>query len=106
MITGKSLPKEMIDFWPEVFGDITLTVVPLIYLQAISLHFKNTKVWEIKINKLPNIESWEAIEYQLKEIVSTYESEIKNIDFKLDTDRIKKDITAKTKKFLKHKKLR
>lgn len=106
MTNGKQLPKDVVDKWPEVFGEITLNVVPLTYLHAIRITFKNSKVWEIEINKNVREGGWDDLEVEIKEIVSEYESEIDNVDFSLDTERIKKDILKHTKKFLKNKKLK
>lgn len=106
MITGKNLPKDVVDRWPEVFGEITLNVVPLSYLNAIRITFKNHKVWEIEIKKDAREGGWDYLEQQIKDIVSEYESEIENIDFQLDTEKLKKDIVKNTNKFLKNKKLK
>jgi hypothetical protein len=102
---GKPLPKDVIDRWPEVFGEITLSVVPLQYLHAVKITFKNGKVWEIELQKDAKLD-WDNFEKQVKETMSQYEDNIENVDFKLDTDRIKKDITKHTKKFLNNKKLK
>jgi hypothetical protein len=99
---GKKFPKDVIEHWPEVFGEINLNVVPLRYLDSVTVKFKNGKVWEIDLaNK-----NWEEFEPSLKDMLSTYESEIDNVDFKLDTERIKKDIIKHTNKFLKKRKLK
>ena len=105
MGNGKSLPKDVIDRWPEVFGEITCNVVPVHYLNTISITFKNGKIWEIKVDH-GETRDWDSFESQVKEIINEYESSIENIDFQLDTDRIKKDITKHTRKFLKNKKLK
>lgn len=102
MTQGKKFPKDVIEHWPEVFGEINLNVVPLRYLDSITIKFKNGKVWEIDLaNK-----DWEVFEPSLKDMLSTYESEIDNVDFKLDTERIKKDMIKHTNKFLKKRKLK
>ena len=105
MTNGKPLPKDVIDRWPEVFGEITLNVVPLRYLHAVKITFKNSKVWEIELKKQSKL-NWDDFEKQIKDVLSQYEENIENIDFKLDTDRIKKDITKNTNKFLNNKKLK
>ena len=105
MTNGKPLPKDVIDRWPEVFGEITLNVVPLQYLHAVKITFKNGKVWEIELQKDAKLD-WDNFEKQVKETMSQYEDNIENVDFKIDTDRIKKDITKHTKKFLNNKKLK
>ena len=102
MTLGKKFPKDVIEHWPEVFGEINLNVVPLRYLDSVTVKFKNGKVWEIDLaNK-----NWEEFEPSLKDTLSTYESEIDNVDFKLDTERIKKDMIKNTNKFLKKRKLK
>lgn len=105
MNAGKKFPNEIIDHWPEVFGEITLNVVPLRYLESVTITFKNKKVWEIKIDNKQSQADWDAFESQLRQLLSTYEEEIDNVDFKLDTERIKKDMIKNTKRFLKKRKL-
>jgi hypothetical protein len=45
------------------------------------------------------------LEGTLSELLNSYEDSIESINFKLDTDRVKKDIENSTNKFLKRKKL-
>ena len=106
MTSGKTLPKDVIDLWPEIFGEITLNVVPLIYVHTVEITFKNNKIWEIDFKKNLKAQDWESFEKELKEIINQYEEEISAIDFRLDTDRIKKDIIKNTKKFLKNRNLK
>lgn len=102
MTRGKKFPKDVVEHWPEVFGEINLNVVPLRYLDSVTVKFKNGKVWEINLAG----KNWEEFEPSLKDMLSTYESEIDNVDFKLDTERIKKDMIKDTNKFLKKRKLK
>ena len=102
MTIGKKFPKDVIEHWPEVFGEINLNVVPLRYLDSITVKFKKVKVWEVNLAE----KDWEEFEPSLKDMLSTYESEIDNVDFKLDTERIKKDMIKYTNKFLKKRKLK
>jgi hypothetical protein len=99
---GKNFPEDVIQHWPEVFGDISLNVIPINYLDSITVTFKNGKIWELNVNKNSN----EKFELELKEWLSSYESDIENVDFKLDTERIKKDVIKNTNKFLKNRKLK
>jgi hypothetical protein len=103
---GKQFPKDVVEHWPEVFGEITLNVVPLQYLDSITVTFKNNKVWEIKISSKQARDNWDTFEHNLKEMLSSYESDIENVDFKLDTERVKKDIIKNTSRFLKKRKLK
>jgi len=103
--SGRVLPKDVIEHWPEVFADIRLNVVPLRYLHAVLVNFKDGKTWEIKITAKTKREGWSAFEKNLAELFKNYESSIDNVDFKLDTDRVRKDVEKGTDKFLKRKKL-
>lgn len=103
--TGKSLPKEVIDCWPEVFAEIQLNVLPLKYLNTILINFKDGKTWEVKITAEARKDGWTVFEKQLSELVKNYEDSIDNVDFKLDTARVRKDIEKASSQFLKKRKL-
>lgn len=103
-MTSKKLSKDVIARWPEVFEEINLNVVPLKYLHSIEVKFKDNKIWNIEINRKKDTD-WDYIEKQLHEIFVTYQDNIDNLDFKLDTDGIKKDIIKETRRFLKKRKL-
>lgn len=102
---GKTLPKEVIESWPEVFGEVKLKVLPLKYLNAVIITFRDGKIWEIKVTTKTKNDGWDSFEKSLSELLKTYDRRIDNIDFKLDTDRVKKDIERSTQYFLKKRKL-
>lgn len=103
--SGRHLPKEVIKHWPEVFEDVRLNVVPMGYLHTVLVNFKDGKTWEIKITQQTKRNGWSAFEKSLAELCKSYEAKISDIDFKLDTHKVKKDIEKSTQKFLKKKKL-
>ena len=102
MTKGTTFPKDVVQHWPEVFGEISLNVIPLHYLDSIIVTFKNGKKWEVNFEKSTH----DKFEIELKDWLSTYENDIDNIDFKLDTERIKKDMIKHTNQFLKKRKLK
>jgi hypothetical protein len=102
---GRNLPKEVIDSWPEIFGEVKLHVLPLRYLHAVLIAFKDGKIWEVKVTLEDQSKGWDSFEGSLSELLKTYEKNIDSIDFRLDTDKIKKDIERSTRRFLKKKKL-
>jgi hypothetical protein len=102
---GRPLPKDVVDYWPEVFSDVKLNVLPLMYLDVVQVNFKDGKTWEIKITNKTREEGWKTFERTLSDLYRHYEDRIDNIDFKLDTTRVKIDIEKSTKKFLKKRKL-
>jgi hypothetical protein len=103
--SGRPLPKDVVKHWPEVFEDIKLNALPLGYLTSVLVNFKDGKTWEIKITPQTRKEGWTTFEENLSELISEYEDAVDNVDFKLDTERVKKDIEKTTQKFLKKKKL-
>jgi hypothetical protein len=103
--SGRPLPKDVVKHWPEVFEDIKLNALPLGYLTSVLVNFKDGKTWEIKITPQTRKEGWTAFEENLSELISEYDDAVDNVDFKLDTERVKKDIEKTTQKFLKKKKL-
>ena len=103
--TGKNLPKDVIDMWPEVLGDIELNVLPIKYLDTVLITFKDGKSWEIKITAKARKDGWPVFEQSFSELCKNYEESIENVNFKLDTERVRKDIERSTQKFLKKKKL-
>jgi hypothetical protein len=102
---GRILPKDVIDCWPEVFGEVKLRVLPLRYLHAVLITFKDGKTWEVKITLEDQKRGWDSFESSLSELFKSYETRIDNIDFKLNTDKIKTDIEKSTRRFLKKRKL-
>jgi len=95
----KKLPQEVINHWPEVFEDVNIDVVPLEYLHSVRVEFTDGKMWDIAIDTQKN--DVKTIEKSLEELFEEYKDQIKNIDFKLNTNKVKNDITKRTAKFLK-----
>ena len=105
MILKKTLPKEIIEHWPEVFGEINLKVIPVKYLDSVLINFKDGRTWQIPIRSKVRGDDTSKVEAELQEFFTTYDDVIGHIDFKLDTEKVKKDIKKITGKFLKKRKL-
>lgn len=103
--TGRSLPKDVIAHWPEVFGEVHLNVLPIRYLHTVLVNFKDGKSWEIKITAQTRKEGWEKFEQNLSEMLRNYNDSVDNVDFKLDSVRVRKDVERSTQQFLRKKKL-
>jgi len=99
-MSQKKLSKEVVAAWPEVFENVKLNVVPVKYLSTITIVFKDKRVWTVNVKEGNKKNGWEIIEHNIDEIVKNYKQHIINIDFKLDTDKIKRDVTKLTNKFL------
>lgn len=103
MPNGKKLSKDIVDHWPEVFNDIEIHAVPIEYLNAINVTFVDGNIWTIELDKR-NKMSIDEVEESLEELFQEYEDSIQKIDFSLNTEKVKRDIQARTKLFLKKRK--
>jgi hypothetical protein len=104
-VSNNKLPPEVVDHWPEVFNDIEIKAVPIEYLKAIFVHFVDGKVWEITIDQNKVREgNARHLEDAIEDLLEEYEDVIDGIDFRLDTEKVKQDISKRTKVFLKKRK--
>jgi hypothetical protein len=90
-------PKQLVREWPEVFEDLYMNTMPVAYLEIVHLEFVNGRVWQIDIKSQLSEEGTEFIANKLLETLQEYKDEIKKIDFKIDIERLKKDINDSTK---------
>lgn len=98
------LPEDVIAHWPEIFKDVRVEAVPIEYLHSVRVSFRGGKIWDIDLEKSRKKHSSMDLESVLEQMFKEYDEHIVNVDFRLDTDRIKKDIQARTKMFLKKNK--
>lgn len=99
------LSKEVIDKWPEVLGNIDIKVVPTEYIKAVEVTFTDGKVWIIENDPTRSIQSnAEAFEQSMEDLMAEYEDLLQSVNFVVDMERVKKDITKRTKIFMKKKK--
>lgn len=88
--------------WVDLFGDINTDVVPLKYVESVSVTFKNNNSWEIS---LPTDRDWHTIEKNINEMAKGYKHEIEDISFNVDLLKIKNDISLTTTQFLQNNNL-
>jgi hypothetical protein len=93
-------PRHLVKEWPEVFEDLYMNTMPVAYLETVHLEFADGRVWQINIkDQLKEVEA-DSIADKLLETLTEYKDEIKKIDFKVDIERLKKDILDSTKSIL------
>jgi hypothetical protein len=83
--------------WPEVFEDLYMNTMPVAYLDSVRLDFTDGRVWEIDVKHELGIQTAEGIADVLISTLQEYKDEIKKIDFKVDVERLKKDIKDSSK---------
>ncbi len=90
-------PRHLVKEWPEVFEDLYMNTMPVAYLDLVHLEFTDGRIWEINIRTELEKQNPESIADVLLNTLQEYKDEIKKIDFKVDIDRLKKDIKDSTK---------
>ncbi len=92
-------PNHLVKEWPEVFEDLYMNTMPVAYLDVIRLEFKNGRIWEINIKEQLSESHSQLIADKLVDTFQEYQEEISKIDFKIDIEKLKKDISTSTKDF-------
>ena len=102
--TKRPLNKNIVDQWPEVFEDVDLSAVPLPYLHSVLITFKDGRHWTVVLKDIDRKSNNGEIPKNLYEFFQNHEDDIQNIDFRLDVEKLKKDVIKSTNKLLKRKK--
>jgi len=90
-------PEHLVKQWPEVFEDLHIDTMPVAYMNRVRLIFEDGRIWEIDVYKQLQGSHPEAVADALIEILEEYASEIIDLDFDIDVERLKEDIKSETK---------
>jgi hypothetical protein len=86
--------------WPEIFEDIYMSSIPVLYMHSVEIEFNDGRVWSISINEQLENNDADIVADKLVEAFREYQEEISNIIFKVDVEKLKSDITSSTSSFL------
>jgi hypothetical protein len=105
-VPKNKFPPEVIEHWPEVFGDIEIKAVPIEYIHSVHVYFHDGKIWQIDIDKQQTAseDGVDQIESSLETFLEQYDEDISHVDFRLNTSKVVKDIKDRTKSFMKKRK--
>lgn len=95
-----SLPKNLVNEWPEIFEGMYISTMPVEYLLSIKLEFHDGRIWEIDVGEQRSATRAQIIADKLIETLQEYAEDVRKVDFKVDVDKLKIDITKKTKNLL------
>lgn len=99
----KQIDKNLVDHWPEILEDINLSAIPIGYLDSIIITFEDGNVWNVALSR-EDRNRHSDISKTLNDLFTNYGPNIEHVDFRLDIEKIKKDVIKSTKRFLKRKK--
>jgi gas vesicle protein len=93
-------PRHLVKEWPEVFEDLYMNTMPLAYLESIHLEFVDGRVWRIDIKSKDSDSNLESMANHLMDTLEEYKEDILKIDFKINIEKLKKDIKDSSKTIL------
>lgn len=97
------LPSDKDKEWEKILDEVSLSYLPVEYLKNIIVTFDDGNVWDINISDSRKAQSTDDIEDALEELFEEYDDKIESIDFRLDVERVKKDLSKKVNRLLKNK---
>lgn len=93
-------PSDLIKQWPEVFEDLYMSTIPVNYLDTIRLEFTNGRIWEIDIEQSFYQDNAHLMTENVIDTFYEYQDEIVKIDFKINVEKLRKDISKSVFKIL------
>jgi hypothetical protein len=97
---NKKLPEQIAGSWPGVLDEIDIQVVPVEYVKTVEVKFDNGDTWVIEIDQEDHNDQ-EDLENSIETLIEEYQDTIEGVNFILDVEKIKSDITKRTKTFMK-----
>lgn len=91
-------PRHLVKEWPEVFEDLYMNTMPVAYLDLVIIEFDDGKVWQIDISAQLLETDADSVCNKLLDIMQEYKESIVKMDFKINVDKLKKDIKEETSK--------
>ncbi len=91
-------PRHLVKEWPEVFEDLYMNTMPVTYIDLINLEFTDGRVWQIDVKNQLADDDADSVAERLMMTIAEYKETITKIDFKIDIERLKKDISSETDK--------
>lgn len=93
-------PNDLVKQWPEVFEDLYMSTIPVNYLDTIRLEFVNGRIWEIDIEDTFYRDNAHVTTENVINTFYEYQEEIVKIDFKINVEKLRKDISKSVFKIL------
>lgn len=98
---SKKLSQEKEQYWQDIFDEVDMEYLPIEYVSRILIKFQDNTTWDINIDDSRKKQPIDQIENSLEELFDEYDDQIETIDFRLDLERIKHDLSKRVHKFLK-----
>lgn len=87
--------------WEEILDDINIEYLPIEYISRIIITFTDGVTWDIDVDDSRKKQTQEQIEESLDAVFEEYDDRIASVDFRLDLERVKRDLSKRVYRFLK-----
>jgi hypothetical protein len=91
-------PRHLVKEWPEVFEDLYMNTMPVAYLDLVIIEFDDGKIWQIDISAQLIETDADSVCNKLLDIMQEYKESIVKMDFKINVDKLKRDIKEEISK--------
>lgn len=91
------------EYWQDIFDTIDMDFLPVEYLSSLQVEFESGEKWEIDLRQTKDPEKTKDADV-LSDFFDTYRDTIVSVDFRIHLDAVKKDVSKRTKQFLKFNK--
>lgn len=89
--------------WEDILEEIELTYLPIEYLKNIIVTFEDGTTWDIDVSASKKEQTMEDVEESLDQLFEEYDDTIETVDFRLDLEKVKRDLSKRVNRFLKKK---
>lgn len=98
---SKTLSSVTEDDWEEIFKSIEMGFVPIEYISRVTIKFNDGTTWDVDVDSSRLQQPIEQIEESLEELFEAYDEQISTVDFRVNTKRVKTDLSKRVLRFLK-----
>lgn len=89
-------PENLVKEWPEIFEEMWVSTMPVVYLNTLQIEFIDGTIWAFDIREQLESSEEKLLSTKIKETLIEYRRNIKNIDFQLNTEKLKLDVQTLT----------
>lgn len=82
----------LINEWPEVFENVEINAIPVMYLDKVTIKFMTGIVWEVDVKNYLDLLEADTIHDLLQELYSEYKNEIKDFEYSFNMEQLRKDV--------------
>lgn len=93
---NQNVKTETLDPWQTILSEVKLEFIPTEYVAMAKVFFENGKIWEIDLSK----KAFNSIEQIVSEIRLEYDDAIIRMDFKVNLEKVKNDISEETSRWM------